>query len=130
MVTVTEKTGLVEREDEMSDTPRTDNAASEGTTVPADFAADLERELNAMIAERDAGNAALANVARLMDSVSKAEAEVEKLRADAERYRWLRDMDEDPVVSLAAQYTDCLGSAISISMRIDAAIDAALKETK
>jgi hypothetical protein len=31
----------------MSDTPRTDNAAlhGDGTTVPADFAADLEREL-------------------------------------------------------------------------------------
>jgi hypothetical protein len=64
----------------MSETPRTDNAAGDGTTVPADFAADLERELAAMTAERDAGNAALANVARLMDFVSKAEAEVERLR--------------------------------------------------
>ena len=37
----------------MSDTPRTDNAAlhGDGTTVPADFAADLERELNAARAE-------------------------------------------------------------------------------
>jgi hypothetical protein len=37
----------------MSDTPRTDNAAlhGDGTTVPADFAADLERELNAAKAE-------------------------------------------------------------------------------
>jgi hypothetical protein len=65
-----------------------------------------------------------------LGELSRAEAEVERLRADAERYRWLRDMDEDPVMSLAAQYTDCLGSAISISMRIDAAIDAALKEPK
>ena len=48
-------------------------------------------------------------------------------RADAERYRWLRDLDEDPVLSLAAQYTDMNGSAISISQRIDAAIDAAMK---
>jgi phage shock protein A len=29
-----------------SDMPRTDAAACDGTTVPADFAADLERELN------------------------------------------------------------------------------------
>ena len=35
----------------MSDTPRTDNAAGDGATVPADFAADLERELNAALAE-------------------------------------------------------------------------------
>jgi len=35
----------------MTDTPRTDNAAGDGTTVPADFAADLERELNAAKAE-------------------------------------------------------------------------------
>jgi cell division septum initiation protein DivIVA len=69
-------------------------------------------------------------VRRLRAESNKMEAEVERLRADAERYRWLRDMDEDPVMSLAAQYTDCLGSAISISTRIDAAIDAALKEPK
>ena len=35
----------------MSDTPRTDNAAGDGTTVPADFAADLKRELDASKAE-------------------------------------------------------------------------------
>jgi hypothetical protein len=35
----------------MTDTPRTDAAAGDGTTVPADFAADLERELNAAKAE-------------------------------------------------------------------------------
>jgi hypothetical protein len=34
-----------------SDTPRTDNVAGDGTTVPADFAADLERELNEAKAE-------------------------------------------------------------------------------
>jgi phage shock protein A len=35
----------------MTDTPRTDAAAGDGTTVPADFAADLERELNEARAE-------------------------------------------------------------------------------
>jgi hypothetical protein len=49
----------------MSDTPRTNNAAGDGTTVPADFAADLERELN------------------------EAKAEVEALRADAERWKFI-----------------------------------------
>jgi hypothetical protein len=44
----------------MTDTPRTNNAAGNGTTVPADFAADLERELNAAKAE----------VERLRDFVS------------------------------------------------------------
>jgi hypothetical protein len=34
-----------------SDTPRTDNAACDGTTVPADFAADLECEIAELQAE-------------------------------------------------------------------------------
>jgi hypothetical protein len=47
-----------------------------------------------------------------------------RLQEDADRYRWLRDMDEDPVCSLAAMWTDCKGSARSISKRVDAAVDA------
>jgi hypothetical protein len=35
----------------MTETPRTDAAAGDGTTVPADFAADLECELAAAHAE-------------------------------------------------------------------------------
>lgn len=52
-------------------------------------------------------------------------AERDALQADAARYRWLRDMDEDPVCSLAAMWTDCKGSARSISKRVDAVVDAA-----
>jgi uncharacterized small protein (DUF1192 family) len=89
----------------MSDTPRTDNAAGDGATVPADFAADLERELAAMTAERDAGNAALVNVARLMDSVSKAEAEVERLRAELARRTTLRPASE-PGVEMQVRWLD------------------------
>ncbi len=85
----------------MSDTPRTDAAAfqlpyNNGTwaggkkeVVNANDARDLERELAAMTVERDAGNAALANVARLMDSVSKAE--VEKLREALSRLIAIED---------------------------------------
>ncbi len=51
-------------------------------------------------------------------------AERDALQADAARYRWLRDMDEDPICSLAAMWTDCKGSALSISKRVDAAVDA------
>jgi len=61
-----------------------------------------------------------ADNARLREELATAQA-------DAARYRWLRDLDEDPVMSLAAQYTDMNGSAVSISQRIDAAIDAAMK---
>jgi hypothetical protein len=43
----------------MTDTPRTDAAACDGTTVPADFAADLERELAAAKAEVERLRAAL-----------------------------------------------------------------------
>jgi len=52
-------------------------------------------------------------------------AEVERLRADAERYRWLRDMNHWPA---------CFGSHSAPEpvrgSDLDAAIDAALKETK
>lgn len=50
-----------ESEDEMSDTPRTDHEEQvtiglfgHGSTVPVEFARDIERELSTMTAERDA----------------------------------------------------------------------------
>ena len=46
----------------MTDTPRTDAAACDGTTVPADFAADVERELNAAKAEVERLRAELARL--------------------------------------------------------------------
>ena len=54
---------------------------------------------------------------------------INELEADAARYRWLRDMDENSTLSLAAIFTDCNGSAISISNRIDSAVDAKMKES-
>jgi hypothetical protein len=62
-----------------SDTPRTNNAAlhGEGTTVPADFAADLEREL------------------------ATAKAEVERLREVAELALEALDSDH-PYIQLRA----------------------------
>lgn len=62
---------------------------------------------------------------RLHAYVRKLEAERDALQADAARYRWLRDMDEDPVCSLAAIWTDCKGRALRISKKVDAAVDAA-----
>ena len=59
------------------------------------------------------------------DAIERLTAERDALQADAARYRWLRDMDEDPICSLAAMWTDCKGSALSISKRVDAAVDAA-----
>jgi hypothetical protein len=50
----------------MTDTPRTDNAAlsGDGTTVPADFAADLERELNEARADAERLREALRDISR------------------------------------------------------------------
>jgi uncharacterized protein YdcH (DUF465 family) len=82
MGTAAEKTGLVEREDEMSDTPRTNNAAGDGTTVPADFAADLERELEIAKAFHDVAvterNFERVVSSRLQRELATTKAEVEK----------------------------------------------------
>jgi hypothetical protein len=53
----------------MTDTPRTDNAAlsGDGTTVPADFAADLERELNEAKAEVERLREALTTMLSVYD---------------------------------------------------------------
>lgn len=56
--------------------------------------------------------------------------QLEAAQADAARYRWLRDMDEQPVYSLAAIFTDCQGSAESISLRIDRAVDTLMRMPK
>lgn len=68
----------------MSDTPRTDALAyffsQFGWKVDADFARDLERELAAVTAERDAARAALnANALAAIDAAERAQkAEAEK----------------------------------------------------
>jgi chromosome segregation ATPase len=97
MGTAAEEAGLVEREDEMTKTPRTDNAAGDGTTVPADFAADLERELNEARAEVERLRASLekttsdlvahrAEANALEDVVRQISAECESLRAQVEAW--------------------------------------------
>jgi hypothetical protein len=64
----------------MSDTPRTNNAAlsGDGTTVPADFAADLEQELNAL---------RLADELEMWTLGEPAAAELRRLHAEVERLR-------------------------------------------
>jgi hypothetical protein len=71
--------------------------------------------------------------------VERAElkAEVERLRADAERYRWLRGNQDDLVVGTHPDIanlgmTGAIGTYLEWigGTEMDAAIDAALKETK
>ena len=98
-----------------SDTPRTDAKVSQrkhaqlnGTDyVSADFARQLERDLSA------------------------ARAECERLRKDAERYRWLRNEsqsrdDEVPIVVIWK--ANGHGQECCAKDELDAAIDAARKE--
>jgi len=105
----------------MSDTPRTDAEAgyyddsgcwhhrTNGENVDADFARQLERELAA------------------------AKGEIERMRADAERYRYLfscEDFCRDPLWPVVAWMRDGTETRKDV---VDAAIDAAraaLKEPK
>ena len=68
--------------------------------------------------------------ALLRELAAEADAEIERLRADAERYRWLSEQ--------ATQQADANGPIFRISVRrsedrtlfsLSAAIDAAIKET-
>lgn len=95
---------------------------------------ELRAAVAALVAERDLAvheqDVAQESLRQHQVWLQDAQGVHESLRRDAERYRWLRDMDEDPAVSLAAIFTNCNGSAESISKRIDAAVDAAMKEQK
>ena len=102
----------------MSDTPRTDTVATEGKLfkegwystlqdyVAADFARQLERELNA-------------------------------LRQDAERYRWLRERLDDCAGNVYFKITDGneddwveIGQNSGAGLSLDSAIDSAMKGEK
>jgi hypothetical protein len=88
----------------MTDTLRTDAAAGDGTTVPADFAADLECELN------------------------EAKAEVEMLREELDRLK-----EAIPAVLTHIDDIGARGYYSGKTLEEDAAIEvlrAALKETK
>jgi hypothetical protein len=49
--------------------------------------------------------------------------EIETLRADAARYRWLRDEDDDPICSLRQLFT-----MTGKPKDVDAAVDAAMRK--
>jgi hypothetical protein len=59
------------------------------------------------------------------DETERLLAERDGLQADAARYRWLRDIDDDPVCSLPQLFTET-----GLSADVDAAIDAARKGHK
>ena len=56
-------------------------------------------------------------------TIAEQAREIEALRADAERYRWLRDEDDDPVCSLRQLFT-----MTGKPKDVDAAVDAAMRK--
>lgn len=79
---------------------------------------------------QDVANAdyiAEANPATVLELI----AEVERLRADAERYRWLRDRPENPndAVIDVAIWQDCEGTSLR-GKELDRSIDATIEREK
>ena len=98
------------------------------------YIAKLEEENEKLRIERDELDAAWSNCsracARVQGERDAARAEIEQLKADAARYRWLRDVGDDPYKLMAmwyavSPYDRTIGSGAN---SIDAAIDAAMKE--
>jgi regulator of protease activity HflC (stomatin/prohibitin superfamily) len=68
-----------------------------------------------------------------IDRANKAEAEVERLRADAERYRWLRARYRAMSMDMGGNHSWVPDGRVMRELRgptLNAAIDAALKEAK
>ena len=66
----------------------------------------------------------LARHEAMVDELTRLRAEVEALRADAERYRWLRDQEVDDGCVIVMKNKHING-AISYAKNIDRYIDAA-----
>lgn len=77
------------------------------------------------LSEREAVAAIQTLVMEAADALTAQAREIEALRADAERYRWLRDEDDDPCVSLPQLFTET-----GKPEDVDAAIDAAMQSGK
>ena len=62
--------------------------------------------------------------------IREQHAEIERLRADAERYRWLRDWKrgEHDIVPTTGRYCDTPILREELDLAIDAALDAAMAE--
>ncbi len=124
-----------DREDGMSDTPRTDAAAVSSnfiyremdhysqTFVLADFARTLERELAAALQDAQTLRNLRADlnerVEEMRGQLAAVTAERDALRRDAERYRWLR--------ADCIRATEIIGHYNAAEPKwTDAAIDAAI----
>lgn len=90
----------------------------------ADMCLDAATEARRVLREHFGGNLAFLDD-DLVRGVVKMKEEIDRLRADAERYRWLRDN--------APKYPAAFESRIAVfplhGPELDAAIDAAMKES-
>lgn len=109
------------------------------TVIGNQMAEDLRRCCDALLAERDQLRTRVQELgAMARENRSRAavelEAEMDKLRADARRYQWLRDKAND--VQQRAPMAVMVDSSFSVSWRdalygssLDAAIDQAMSTT-
>lgn len=75
-----------------------------------------------VLVERETHDLAMAHVKQLEETVARQAAELEALKRDAERYRWLRNGQSVQIFEVHEKWTS--------SHRLDAVIDAAIAKER
>jgi hypothetical protein len=105
---------LIARLRDWSDGPDTDDLCREAADA-------LTAQENALGFLRQISEQQAYEINQQAATIAEQAREIEALRADAARYRWLRDEDDDPVCSLTQLFT-MTGKPEDVDTAVDAAM--------